>query len=225
MRRVSKTKTVTEKVYSRLKKAISRNELLPGQMLSIEALSQDFGVSRTPVREALLMLKQEGLVEGEANRGRGIFVAGLSLRDLQDIFELREAIETFALRAIRKPQFEKYIVHARDRLVEIQDPKDLSAATEAADADLAFHRALVVASDNKRFLDVWDQLSIQLRRFWEDGRSHPERASREVKECLQIIGALESNAIQDAIALLEQHLARTREAVTSWWLSKNNSDE
>ena len=93
--KVRKTQTVTSRVYKRLSRAILQNELLPGEHLVAEALAERFGVSRTPVREALQILEHEGLVETVGSSGT--FVTGLELSDLLRIFEFREAIELHAL--------------------------------------------------------------------------------------------------------------------------------
>ena len=222
MRRVYKTKSVTEKVYAKLRRAISRNDLLPGQALSIETLAQELGVSRTPVREALLLLKQDGLVDTET---RTAFVAGLSLKDLGEIFELREAVEAHALKLVARQSTLKPLEAVGRHLRESERPTSREEIKRATEVDLEFHRALVVASSNRRLLEVWDQMSIQLRRFWEDGRDSQKRATEDVQDCLQILSALEAGAFKVATTILEQHLGKTKGAITDWWLAKSSPDE
>ncbi len=221
MRRVYKTKSVTEKVYSKLRKAISRNELSPGQALNIETLAQELGVSRTPVREALLMLKQEGLVDAET---RTTFVTGLSLKDLEEIFELREAVEAYALKMVARQRLLKPLEAVGRQLRSLESPGSPDETTRAAEVDLEFHRALVVASANRRLIEVWDQMSVQLRRFWEAGRDSQERVKEDIRDCLEILAALEAGSEEEALAILERHLAKTKGAIADWWLAKKPSE-
>lgn len=220
MRRVYKTKSVTEKVYSKLRRAISRNELLPGQPLNIETLANDLGVSRTPIREALLMLKQEGLVDTET---RTAFVAGLKLEDLEEIFELRQAVEIHALRLVSRGRNLRPLEHVARQLRKFEDPESPEEVTKAAEADLDFHRALVSATSNRRLIEVWEQMSVQMSRFWEAGRDAHERAIQDVGECLRIIEALEAGSEEEAATILEHHLSKTKAAILDWWRAKEAS--
>src|SRR5690554_847234 len=96
-------------VYRILRDRILRQELKAGEKLSDLRLSNELGVSRTPIREALHQLVQDGVVIAEPNRG--FFVATFSQRDLEEIFELRLALELFAVRRIdlqgRKDELER----------------------------------------------------------------------------------------------------------------------
>lgn len=222
MRPVYKTKTVTERVYNRLKKAIIKNDLLPGQTLTIEGLAQGLGVSRTPVREALLMLKQEGLVEGDMISGRGTFVAGLTHDDLQEIFEVREAVELFAIQVVIDRIRASQLQNMRKKLEQHLSPTNAQEVASAAEADLEFHRAIVEATGNKRLREVWNQLAVQFRRFWDEGRTSSDRAKEDIQDCLKVIASLEQGESEQAMTALKQHLEKTRKAISSWWPKKNN---
>ncbi len=211
--RVSRTRSVTDRTYDRIKHAIVTNAFEPGETLSAESLARQLGVSRTPVRDALLMLRNEGFVEGDAVRGKGMVVAGLRLEDLGDLFDLRFAIEAGALTLVVE-RCDATALHAmRDELVRHRDPQSAEDAAAASLADLEFHRAFVRATGNKHFLRAWDQLASQLKRFWDAGRMIPGRAREDIEESLAIADALIDRDAEAARTRLTVHLANTRDEV------------
>ena len=214
LNKVRKARTVTEKTYKKLVNAIASNRFLPGEQLVAETLANELGVSRTPVRDALLMLEQEGLVE--VVTGVGVFVKGLELDDLLELFEFREVIERFAISKMAVTPNSDLLKQLRKKLESFGDLVDLKQVNAAADADLEFHHALVVATGNVRMKDTWEMMATQLRRFWVDGRLEPARAQADVHECLLILAALESGDEAEALRRLQEHLASTRQSLIDW---------
>ncbi|MGC9064586.1 MAG: GntR family transcriptional regulator, partial [bacterium] len=80
-----------EKVYSQIKEAILNRELQSGMKLTIDLLSKMFNVSPTPIKEALVALEREGLIENKPRRGA--FVTTLTLRDIEEIYSIKEVLE------------------------------------------------------------------------------------------------------------------------------------
>jgi DNA-binding GntR family transcriptional regulator len=237
IRKIHKSKSTTQKTYRQLERAISQNDLIPGQSLVITELAADLGVSRTPVREALLMLEQAGLVEVDNGR---MIVSGLSLADLEEVFEFRQAIELFAVDKVIERCSDKQLQTFKRTLEPFHhlntdtnnDTNDDTDNTDtnntnntnntdtnieaAAKADLAFHRTLVLHADNMRMLASWDQMAVQLQRFWQDGRNNIERVQRDISECLQIANHIEARDGAAASALLRAHLQQTKLSLTHW---------
>ena len=148
-------------IASRLRDAILAGYFGPGEQLREEPLARSMGVSRGPVREALLRLEREGLVV--VRRNRGAFVAQLSARDLEEVYTLRLAIERLAMqRVVRRASVEQ--------VAELQAVVDqMTAASvrgiseqEAADFDLRFHDLIYAASDHRRLSEVWANLRPQV---------------------------------------------------------------
>jgi GntR family transcriptional regulator, rspAB operon transcriptional repressor len=210
LRRVHKTTSVTQKTYRSLERAIAQNRLVPGQALVIGDLAEELGVSRTPVREALLMLEKAGLVENANGR---MSVAGLSQVDLDEVFEFREAIELFCLEKVAVRVDKARLAGLREALAAHHDPDDAEAA---AAADLRFHRSLVVLAGNGRMLAAWDQTATHLQRFWQEGKANLERVKGDIEECVAILGALDRNDVGDASRLLKDHLAQTKASLSTW---------
>ena len=213
MRKIQKSKSATQKTYRQLERAISQNDLIPGQLLVITELAANLGVSRTPVREALLMLEKAGLVEVDNGR---MIVSGLSLADLEEVFEFRQAIELFALDKVIEHSTDKQLQMLKVTLEPYYHIKADTDTEAAAKADLAFHRTLVVHADNRRMLASWDQMALQLQRFWQDGRHNSARVQRDITECLQIVRFIETRESSAAATLLREHLQQTKLSLTNW---------
>jgi DNA-binding GntR family transcriptional regulator len=213
LRRVHKTTSVTQRTYRNLERAISQNRLSPGQVLVIADLAEELGVSRTPVREALLMLQKAGLVEVANGR---LTVAGLSTVDLDEVFEFREAIEIFCIDKLAERSDKQRLGALRDMLTEHVERDDCIDPEAAAAADLRFHRAVVALADNARLLGAWDQMATHLQRFWQDGKANLGRVKNDVAECLAIVDALEAGDTATAARVLHEHLRQAKASLSAW---------
>ena len=211
--RVRKSASVTERTYRALERAITQNKLSPGQPLVIADLAEELGVSRTPVREALLMLEKAGLVE--TTNGR-MTVAGLSTIDLDEVFEFREAIELFCIQKVAERGAKERLKPLRDVLERHVAAGEGLDAEAAAAADLRFHRAVVSLADNERLLTAWDQVATHLQRFWQEGRANLSRVRSDLEECLSIVAALEARDTEAAARILREHLRHTKSALAAW---------
>ncbi len=216
LRRVHKTPSVTQKTYNSLERAITQNRLVPGQALVIGDLAEELGVSRTPVREALLMLEKARLVESSNGR---MFVAGLTKNDLDEGFEFRETIELYCLEKVGRTDKAR-LTALRETLVingELENP-EVGAA-----ADLQFHRSLVALAGNSRMLAAWDQTATQLQRFWQEGQTDLARVRSDIAECSAILDAVEARDLDTASKILKHHLAQTKASLSDWLEGKRTS--
>jgi DNA-binding GntR family transcriptional regulator len=213
LRRIHKTTSVTQKTYRSLERAIAQNRLTPGQALVIADLADELGVSRTPVREALLMLEKAGLVETINGR---LLVAGLSQDDLDEVFEVREAIELFCIDKAAERGDLVRLQALRNGIAAHLDATANDDGEAAAQADLRFHRELVQLSDNERLLNAWDQMATHLQRFWQDGRANVSRIRGELQECIDIGDALLAGDAAAASRALKAHLRNTKAALSAW---------
>src|SRR5690349_23549507 len=126
------------RVRDLLEEAILEGDLKPGQRLRAEALAQRFGTSRTPIREALLQLEAQGLVDVEPNRGA--VVRAFDRDDLLDLYELRALLEPKAAALAAQRITEADV----DRLEDLCEADDLIVANEA------FHRIILEAAGSPR---------------------------------------------------------------------------
>jgi DNA-binding GntR family transcriptional regulator len=186
--------TSTVRVRDELQHAILEGVLKPGERLRAEALAQRFGTSRTPIREALLQLEAQGLVEVEPNRGA--VVRAFDRDDVLDLYELRALIEPHA--AARAA--------TRIGADEITRLEALCEASDQLVANEAFHALILEAADSPR-------LTVAMRaatgiprafrtRFWND-----ERQREESLMChRRLVSAFTTRDAQLAEAVMRMHI-------------------
>lgn len=199
-------------VYRVLRDRILRQELHAGEKLSDLRLSSELGVSRTPIREALLQLVQDGIVVAEPNRG--FFVATIARKDVEEIFDLRAALETFALRQIasadHKEEYERALFELEhvERLISFATTDE--QREEAADAflktDRGFHSWLVEKSANSRLVSIITGLWTQISIFQQVGTELPGWMDIALEQHRTILQHLLSGDVDKAVIALEDHI-------------------
>jgi DNA-binding GntR family transcriptional regulator len=154
--------TVKENIYRRLRTDILNGRKRPGERLAVDELTAGFGTSVTPVRDALQMLSQEGLVTIRPRAG--YFVSRITLKELSDMLELREILESAAVeRAARKI--------SRERLEELHgvhagySGDDEESYTRYTDENRRFHFLIAEASENQELATLLGHLHDRLARF------------------------------------------------------------
>ena len=172
-----------------------------------DALAAEYDVSRGPVRDALRQLESQGLVE---SRRRGYFVVGLTQEDIDDLYELREAIELVAVAKAMERLTADQVNAGRAIVQEMTECAGRSAAAEFADADMRFHALLYEMSGNRRLIDVWKSYEpvfasiIQLT-VEEDVDLHPS-----ARDHGHLIDLLEGNDPEALRTELRDHLSGAR---------------
>jgi GntR family transcriptional regulator, gluconate operon transcriptional repressor len=144
-------------VLSRLRYAIISRQLKPGEHLRERRLADRLGVSRVPVREAIIRLAHEGLVRGEPRRGA--FVIGMSVADIRELYDVRALLEVRGARLAaeaRSPASADKLEQIIEEFGRDAAPRDSEALAEI---DIAFHRAVMEASQNRRLVSTWEQMS------------------------------------------------------------------
>lgn len=148
-----------QEVADILRQAIWHGVLKPGQRLNEFWLARDIGVSRPPLREAIRVLEQEGLIECFPRRG--CFVRTLSGKDILEIYTVRYALEALAAELLIDRNDPAAIDELDSELLAVEsNTNDLATRI---DKDIVFHRTLVRLSGNGRLLFMWEQLASQLR--------------------------------------------------------------
>lgn len=207
--RVTVGRTGTEQVAVILRHAIVEGRLAPGSLHSVRELAEQMGVSRTPVREALLQLARDRMVHFERNRG--VRIMRTSLHDLEEIFEIREWLEVPATaRAAERctPQQLRTVERAYSEMSHAVDSGDEERLWHH---DRTFHRCILLASGNVRLADYVDGLRdmVLLRDSTTVRRGRTPKAV--LCEHLPILHALTARDAVAASRAMAQHISHTRE--------------
>jgi DNA-binding GntR family transcriptional regulator len=155
-------RVLSEHVASELREAIIADRLKPGQRIVERDIAAAMQTSRGPVRDALLQLESEGLVVRYPHRGT--FVTRLTIEDAEEMYTLRQAIESLAVEHLLKRATTADLQELDDLVQEMEERIAGSySISEATELDLAFHRALCRISGHGRALAAWEALSGQTR--------------------------------------------------------------
>lgn len=194
-----------ERVYAYVKRAVLERRYEGGELLTEGELADAVGVSRTPVREALLRLEVEGLLRLYPKKGA--LVLPVSAREIQDVVETRMLVETHAARtAVPLPAS---VLEELEELLERQ--KQLTAEgdlAEVAVVDRCFHARLVRATGNEILCRLYDQLrDRQLRMGVAVMHAHPDRVAKNIVEHTQILQALRAGDVDASVEAVHRHVS------------------
>ena len=196
---------LVQSTYQAIKDAILGNRLKPGHKLIHQALAESLGVSRTPVRESLERLYQEGYVTRIANRG--YFVAEIDVQEVRELYQTREALEVFSLQLIFRKGIAQHSVvplHTINARYKALCMENLSR--ERLMVDREFHLALAAISGNqyliKTLAAIFDRL-IHKRRV--EG-FHDLRGIEPYEDHVRILAAISENDEKAAVDLLRRHI-------------------
>ncbi|HHW91864.1 MAG TPA: GntR family transcriptional regulator [Firmicutes bacterium] len=207
MRRRLLLTSLRGQLYETLKEDILLNKYKPGAELQIDKLSRKFGVSTTPIREALVRLEGDGLVVSIPNRG--VQVAPISLGDVRNIYEVRRLLEPHIAKIVARHCEEEEVEALYEKLVKLTEgPTDL---TTYINADLELHELMFRYLSNtllKDILDQVDQHSIRVRYLVESSADELRLEVVELvtKEHLKILDAVRKRDEEKAAAATLQHL-------------------
>jgi len=193
---------VTDLVYQAIRERILRGELSPGAVLRQEELSRAMGVSRTPVREALMRLVSDGYVE-RLHR-RGFRLASESIRDLVLIYPILAVLERAAC-ATSLPRLNSAKVKQLERLNRSIDRAAGSGdARSAIELNQAFHHALAEKCDNARLLKLIDDLSLEVMRLEVWSFSSEADRAQTIRSHEEILAAVKRRDFERALSTIER---------------------
>ena len=196
--------SLAENVYLILKTKILEMELRPGETLLIQTIARDLDISRTPVREALVRLRQEGLVEDAP--GRKMKVCTLSTKDIWEIYQIREGLEGMASYIAASQANSKHI-----KMLE----NDIRLSVEATnnenyelffENDNNFHKHIIEITGNTQMKNILEKLSSRIERIRYVtilSRDRIQNSKREHTNVLECIKKKDSSGARDA---MEEHL-------------------
>ena len=205
---VGERQSLREQVANALRAALITGEMRPGMVYSAPTLAAQFGVSATPVREAMLDLTKEGLVE--AVRNKGFRVTELSDLDLDELTDIRRLIEIPTVRRLadraRAAEFEPLRPIAEE-IVRAAERGDLLGYVQA---DLRFHLDLLALSGNRRLVDVVRDLRNRARLYGLSELVERGTLTDSAREHLTLLDALQNGDAVAAEQIMTGHIQHVR---------------
>ncbi len=211
-----------EVVFLRLRRAILQGELEPGERLMEIRLAEQLGVSRTPVRDAIHKLVEEGLVSIVPRCGA--VVAGITDKDMRDVLEVRITLEKLAVALCT----ERITVDGVERLKEANESFRKTVISgeliKIAEADVAFHDIIYSITDNKRLLQIINDLREQIYRYRLEYLKNDKDRMELVKEHNNIIRYISEGDTDKAKAAIREHIENQMNEIAAIIRTKQNGN-
>lgn len=202
-------RSLRDEITQLLRAAVMAGELEPGMTYSAPSLAEQFGVSATPVREAMLDLDKEGLVE--IVRNKGFRVTTPTAKELDDITELRALVEIPTIRALaERGVAPPDLARLRPLAAEIEAAAGRRDFVAHVALDLEFHLALLELAGNPRIVELVRSLRMHSRLYGLRDESHREALFASWHEHAELLDRIEAGDAEGAEAVMRSHIGHVR---------------
>lgn len=198
-------------VFQTLREAILKGELKPGERLMEIQLADKLGVSRTPIREAIHMLEQEGLVVTMPRKGAE--VAKMTLKDMEDVLEIREALDELAVQLACQRITEEQLLLLEERKQAFEHGLKSGNVKLIAEADVNFHDVIYEATGNPKLMNLLSNLREQIYRYRVEYLKAVENYPILIEEHEKIYKSLSERYEQEAMLAIREHVRNQATAV------------
>ena len=205
------------KAYAALKDAIVSMDVYRSRAdirLDERRLARDFGISRTPVREAMAQLEREGFVRAVPRRG--IFVVRKTKTEVIEMITAWAALESMAARLITENARNEDIAALRRMFTNFENGALRAHLDEYSEANIEFHQAIIRMSGNGVLIDLAENLFTHMRMIRRKTIGEKDRADRSIRDHLHIIEALEARDTTRAETLVRDHALGLAEHVAKY---------
>ena len=200
-----------ETVYNKLRRQILTGELKPGERLMEIHLANKLDVSRTPIREAIRKLENEGLVRISPRSGAQ--VAQISEKELKDVLEVRRSLDALAARLACERMTDMDRRKLRESCSNFEDAALEGESVAIAEADVAFHEVIIGASGNRQLADILHHLADQMYRYRFEYIKDDSNYDQLIREHRQLTEAIVSGDEETAVAVSHKHIDRQEAAI------------
>jgi DNA-binding GntR family transcriptional regulator len=207
--------------YARLKRSIFDFELFPGDRFSESDIASRLGMSRTPIREALVRLQREGYLDVQSKSGWTVRPLDFDL--FEHLYDLRMVLETTAVRRLCEGEphaASKAALQALEAIWLVPEEERQVVASDVADCDEEFHLAIVLAAGNPEIARVHQTVTDRLRIIRRLDFAQPARVDATYAEHAQILKALLRRRADQAVLLLRAHIETSQTEVRKITLHK-----
>ncbi len=204
---VKKTSSLTDKAYCALKESICSISIEPGTLLSEGQIAKELGMSRTPVRESLKMLENEGLVEIRV--GIGAFVKQISYKDLMDLYAVRKVMEVLAVRTsvdnIRKSDIRQLEEKFQALLEKHANDEEITVG-EFINTDLSLHKLIIDKCDNQYIQNFMNTIFDNIKRVQTVSFEELDDIEESTKQHLELLDLIARRKKEELVIRLGEHI-------------------
>ncbi len=211
LRAVKRAPSLRDQVYERLREAILTGDLAPGAPLVEAEIAASLSASRTPVREALMRLETEGMIEPRGLRGS--VVRELRRDEIDCIFEIREALETLAARRASRRMTERDATAFRKLVARMGDSLDDAAAMARLGTE--FHDRILALADGDRLKRMLGDLRADIQPWRAIGLASEDRRRASTAEHGAMVEAMIAKDEEAIVAVTARHILNARRAVAA----------
>ena len=196
--------TMTQIALENIRKAIEKGSLKPGMRIIESRLSNEMGIGRFSIREALCHLEKEGLIQ--TIPFKGVTVAHITPKDIEDLMTLRCALEELAIQlAIKKMSPEK-INRLSSIMKRMEHALDSNSEEDILNADLSFHQSICEFSENGRLLNAWMPLASQIRVCLKMEYPLFQTAKEFIVTHIPLLEVIAARNQKKAVQLIQDHI-------------------
>jgi DNA-binding GntR family transcriptional regulator len=209
--------SLKRQAYAALRNAIAAMDVYRSRAeirLDERRLAQDFGISRTPVREAMAQLEREGFVRSEPRRG--VYVVRKSKREVIELITVWAALESMAARLITERASDQEIASLRRMFATFDDGAVRAHLDEYSEVNIEFHQTIIRMSGNAALINLAENLFTHMRMIRRKTIGEKDRADRSIRDHMSIIEALEARDTLRAEALVRDHALGLAEHVAKY---------
>lgn len=207
MRRRAQTQSLASNATEQIRRRIVDGDLKLGQALSETALAAEFGISKTPIREALVRLQAEGLVQILPQRGT--FVFPLSEVDVHALSDFRSLLEIEALRIAMRDHRPALVAALKAVLAKMMPSKSKGDNLHYRALDDGFHRAIIAHSHNNYLAAAYENIALLVHTLRNRLSIDARLFAQSLKDHKDLVRLVEKDQVDEAAALLREHIART----------------
>lgn len=201
--------SLNQKAYTEIRRRILNGELSAENPLSEYQLAEELELSRTPVREAVKRLEREGLVESIPNRGT--FVSELTVKDISEIYQVREQLEGYAARIAAETMSNEGIKRLEEEITTLNTLASEGHLVEIVASDIRLHKLIIASTQNSRLITLLETLDDQMHRVRAIFPQSSQWLEATLAEHTNIVKAIKARNGLEAEKMMKTHLRSARE--------------
>src|SRR6188474_2692380 len=214
---IDSRETFKDKAYAALRNVIMSSDIYRSRTdirLDERQLAQDFGISRTPVREAMAQLEREGFVRSVPRRG--VYVVRKTKQEVIEMITAWAALESMAARLITTNATDEGIAALRRMFATFENGEARAHLDEYSEVNIEFHQTIIRLSKNGVLIDLAENLFTHMRMIRRKTIGEQDRVDRSIRDHMNIIEALEARDTERAEDLVRNHALGLAEHVRKY---------